>query len=278
VAGKTYDDFLVELRKWEGSTNYTIINEYGYLGVYQMGEEALIAAGLYKGDSTPKIRDWKGEWTGKAHEMGIKSHADFIGAKTDKDGKFLYEKVKIGKREVERIAQDPSKIENARKAQDEAVKVYHKDVWRIICHSNLDIHVGETYNGIRNTESGLIAGYHLVGLGVTYKSGIRRPGLKDYLDSKGIIIPTDGNKKNPRPITVYLKALGGYEVPFKTKPRIQSPTPVRVGTSKNLGVSPALPQGVAPPQPLPSSIGDRWPWDSNTYDDGLADRWKNMMP
>jgi hypothetical protein len=40
----------------------------------------------------------------------------------------------------------------------------------------------------------------------------------------------------------------------------------------------SIPQGVVPQQPLPNSIRDRWPWDSNTHDDGLADRWKYMMP
>jgi hypothetical protein len=40
----------------------------------------------------------------------------------------------------------------------------------------------------------------------------------------------------------------------------------------------SIPQGVVPPKPVPSSIRDRWPWDSNTHDDGLADRWKTMMP
>lgn len=275
MAGNTYDDFLAKLRELEGSTNYTVENPQHYLGAYQMGEEALTDAGLYKGDKTPKINDWQGGWTEKAHAMGIKSPADFIAAKVKEDGSF--ETVEVGKKKVKKIVQDPSKIENARKAQDEAVQVFHKDAWRIICHNNLDIHVGKTYNGIENTESGLIAGYHLVGLGKRLKSGKRRYGLKDYLQSEGKIIPTDGKDNEGTPITKYLKELGGYEVPFKVKPRIQSPAPVRVGTSKNLGVSPALPQGVAPPQPL-RSIRDRWPWDSNTYDDGLADRWKNMMP
>jgi hypothetical protein len=40
----------------------------------------------------------------------------------------------------------------------------------------------------------------------------------------------------------------------------------------------SVPQGLTPPQAVPVSIRDRWPWDSNTYDDGLADRWKYMMP
>ena len=276
VAGKTYDDFLAKLRELEGSTNYTVENPKHYLGVYQMGERALKAAGLYEGDTTPNINDWKGGWTEKAHSMGIKSPADFIGAKTDKDGKILYEKVKVGKREVERIAQDPSKIESARKAQDEAVKVFHKDVWRIICANQLDRHVGETYNGIKNTEAGLIAGYHLVGLGYTdKKTGERILGLEDYLKYEGKKIPKDGNGT---PVTKYLKVLGDYEVPFKVKPRIQSPAPSGVRTPKNQGVSDSPPQGVVPPQAIPSSIRDRWPWDSNNFDGGLADRWKNMLP
>jgi flagellum-specific peptidoglycan hydrolase FlgJ len=28
----------------------------------------------------------------------------------------------------------------------------------------------------------------------------------------------------------------------------------------------------------PASIYNRWPWDSNTYDDGIAGRWDKMMP
>ena len=44
------------------------------------------------------------------------------------------------------------------------------------------------------------------------------------------------------------------------------------------GKIPSIPKGAAPPQAVPSSIRDRWPWDSNNFDDGLADRWKNMMP
>ena len=35
----------------------------------------------------------------------------------------------------------------------------------------------------------------------------------------------------------------------------------------------SIPQGAVPPQAVPSGIRDRWPWDSNNFDDGLADRW-----
>jgi hypothetical protein len=44
------------------------------------------------------------------------------------------------------------------------------------------------------------------------------------------------------------------------------------------GEKSAIPNGIVPPQVLPGSIRDRWPWDSNNFNDGLADRWKNMLP
>ncbi len=36
-----------------------------------MGEMALKDAGYYKGDSTPRINDWIGEWTGKDGSIGV---------------------------------------------------------------------------------------------------------------------------------------------------------------------------------------------------------------
>lgn len=41
----------------------------------------------------------------------------------------------------------------------------------------------------------------------------------------------------------------------------------------------SVPKGIVPPQPVPGSIHDRW-WLTDGYlnDDGLADRWKYMMP
>jgi hypothetical protein len=50
------------------------------------------------------------------------------------------------------------------------------------------------------------------------------------------------------------------------------------GTIEVIEPSRGIPQGVVPPQAVPSSIRDRWPWDSNNFDDALADRWKNMLP
>lgn len=262
----TYNDFLAAVRERESRNRYTIVNQYGFLGAYQMGEAALIDAGFYLPDGTKK-NDWKGTWTSKSQDMGIHSKADFLGAKITK--------VKEKGKEIEKIEQDPEKIKNARMAQDEAVKAYYQKVWGYICHWQLDRYVNEEITGVTITESALIAAYHLVGLGTRDENSTKRKGLWLYLESEGRIDPEDANKTK---VSSYIREFSGYEVPFKAKARIKSPAPAGVRTTKKRGVSPALPRGIAPPQPLPSSIRDRWPWDSNTLDDGLADRWKYMMP
>ena len=266
MAGISYEEFLEAIRKAESSNRYTIENSYGYLGAYQMGETALIDAGFYLPDGTKK-NDWKGTWTSKAQDMGIRSKADFLGAKIGK--------VNVKGKKVEKIEQDPEKIENARNAQDEAVKEYFRKVWGYICHWQLDAYVNKEIKGVTITESSLIAAYHLVGVGTRDEKSTKRKGLWLYLESAGETDPEDANKTK---VSSYIKDFSGYDVPFKARPRIKSPAPPGVRTSKNQGVSSSMPQGVVPPQAVPSSIRDRWPWDGNTYDGGLANRWKIMMP
>ncbi len=146
---KTYDDFLEVVRNRESHNNYTAKNSYGFLGAYQLGEEGLTDAGFYAKDGT-KANDWIGSWTQKAQDMGISSQADFIGAKTDDKGNIVYEKVKLGKKEVSQIVKDPSKMKKAKEAQDAAVKSYYVAVWNYICHYQLDVdYVGKEINGVK---------------------------------------------------------------------------------------------------------------------------------
>jgi len=158
-----YEDFLRALGYRESSGRYNIENRYGYLGKYQMGEMALKDAGYYKGDSTPRINDWIGEWTGKD---GVWSKEDFL---------------------------------NNPQAQENAIREFHKKVWKYIKALGLDKYVGKTVAGIKITESGLIGGAHLVGV----------LNLKRFLHSNGQIIPKDGNGT---PITHYIELLNGYDV------------------------------------------------------------------
>ncbi len=162
-AASEYSDYLAALSAGESSSNPTSVNKYGYLGSYQMGESALIDAGYYLKDNTPNTNDWKGTWTGK---NGIHSKADFLA--------------------------------NAA-VQTQAIKDYNIKQWGYIQNLGLDSYLGQTVAGIVMTESGLLAGAHLVGVG----------GLKTFLQSNGAQIPSDGNNTA---ITHYLSTFNGYNV------------------------------------------------------------------
>ena len=73
LAAGTYADFLQSLARRESAGNSHAVNKYGYAGLYQMGEEALIDAGYYRRDGT-KSNDWRGNWTGK---NGVNSLNDY---------------------------------------------------------------------------------------------------------------------------------------------------------------------------------------------------------
>jgi len=157
-----YRDFLRALGYRESGGRYWIENRYGYLGKYQMGEAALKDAGYYKGDITRR-NDWIGEWTGKD---GIWSKEDFL--------------------------RNP-------RAQENAIREFHRKMWRYITALGLDRYVGKVVRGIVITESGLLGGAHLLGAG----------NLKRFLKSNGAIIPRDGNGT---PITHYIEKFGGYDI------------------------------------------------------------------
>ncbi len=157
-----YKDFLRALGYRESGGRYNIENTYGYLGKYQMGESALKDAGYYKGDPTSR-NDWIGEWTGK----------DRVWSKED----FL----------------------NNPRAQENAIREYHRKTWKYIRALGLDKYVGKTVKGIYITESGLIGGAHLLGTG----------NVKRFLKSNGRVIPRDGYGT---PITEYISKFSGYDV------------------------------------------------------------------
>lgn len=77
---KTYAQYLEDLAARESSGRSDSQNQYGYLGLYQMGEAALIDAGYYKKSSANYNNDWSGKFTGKD---GVYSKEDFCN--------YLYE-------------------------------------------------------------------------------------------------------------------------------------------------------------------------------------------
>jgi integrating conjugative element protein (TIGR03758 family) len=162
VAAGTYENYLVALRRFESGDNYTIVNPFGYAGWYQMGEMAMIDAGYYRRDGTPDRNDWNpANFTGK---NGINSLADFLN--------------------------NPAK-------QTQAITDYNQKQWSYITAMGLDRAIGRTINGIVITESGLLAGAHLVGIG----------GLQQFINSNGSIVPRDGTNT---PITKYVGDFGGF--------------------------------------------------------------------
>jgi hypothetical protein len=277
----TYEDFLAELRKAESTNRYHIKNMSNHLGAYQMSEIAMEDAGFYVKDRTPRTNDWVGSWTKKAQDMGINSQADFLGANTGERGEPKCKVIKNKKGDPVEIVceQNPEKIKNAQKAQEEAVRAYHHKLWEYILHRQLDEYVGEDINGVKITESALIAGYHLVGLGAKSESSPERKGLYLYLTTGGRIDPTDGKEGNRgTPVSKYIKRFNNYEVPFKKGVSIRSPQKSKSSKIPNKKTSSLNPQGSVPQRNNdPASIRDRWwVWDSNNFDDSLADRWKNL--
>jgi len=171
----TYEEFLKAIAAKESQGQYDKVSKAGYLGAYQMGEQALIEAGYYKRDDT-SANDWKGQWTGKNN---IKSKEEFLKSK---------------------------------EAQDAAIKELMKAQWKYITAYQLDSYDGQTLEGVKITVSGLLAGAHLVGA----------RALKSFFDSKGRIIPKDGNNV---PVTEYMTKFGGYETPFSPTKRAASQWP-----------------------------------------------------
>ena len=171
---KSMEEWLEELAKRESSGNYSAVNNYGYLGKYQMGEAALSDVGYYKGHSRSNNQEWKGKFSGKD---GVFSREDFL---------------------------------HNQQAQENAIRDYMKKQWSYIKNDKLTNYVGSNINGIDITESGLLGGAHLKGLG----------GVGKYLRSNGKVQPTDANGTN---VEEYIKKFGGYDVSEITDPTYYSP-------------------------------------------------------
>jgi Ca2+-binding RTX toxin-like protein len=160
----TYRDFLDALGDRESGGDYGIVNSYGYLGKYQFGELALIDVGYYTPDGTG-ANDWQaGYWTGK---NGIDSKADFLA-----DGA----------------------------AQEQAIRAYMKLQWVYLGATQR--FAGQEIGGLMVTESGLLAGAHLLGAGA----------VTAFLEAGAVAPPADAYGTA---ITEYMTLFAGYRTPFK---------------------------------------------------------------
>jgi Ca2+-binding RTX toxin-like protein len=151
----TYEDFLDYLAERESGAyenQYEAVNG-SYLGKYQMGEAALVAAGYVNEDGDTEDNDYSGGWTGKSN---VYSSQDFLD--------------------------DPL-------AQEEAVRKYHQDMYDQILYFHLDSYFGQTIGGILITPTGVLAAAHLKGIGNTAHPGIKQflesGGTIDGADDNG---------------------------------------------------------------------------------------------
>lgn len=167
--------FLKNLFQSEGGTNPKVVNQYGYIGKYQFGEDALIDLGYYKPDGTKnrtltgKFKyDWAGEWTGK---NGVTCRDDFLGSES---------------------------------AQDKAAREWVKLLCSRAKKFKLQQYIGSTINDIQITESGIIAAAHLRGFG----SG-KSPGVRQFLATHGGVDPKDANGT---PVSKYMRLFANYDL------------------------------------------------------------------
>ncbi|MBR5555699.1 hypothetical protein IKU74_06795 [bacterium] len=160
---KTLDEFYNDLGARESGGNYSSINKYGYIGKYQMGEAAMIDAGYYKKASGRYNNDWTGQFTGKD---GVYSIEDFLKNK---------------------------------QAQENAQKAFKQVQWEQLKAIGADKYIGKEINGVKVTQSGLLAAAHLKGPGA----------VKEYLQSDGKNIPRDAFGTS---VENYMKKFEGYDV------------------------------------------------------------------
>jgi len=150
------NDFYDALAQRESGGNAGVVNTYGYLGLYQLGEPAMMDASWY--DETPpnetSRNDWIGAWLSNAQVNGVTSKATYL-AKPN--------------------------------AQDIAVRRYHDRVAGYISSLGLLAYEGSTVNGVVITKSGLLAACHLLGCG-TVRDYLQSPGGGTPADAYGTTI------------------------------------------------------------------------------------------
>lgn len=150
------EDFYRALALRESGGNAAVVNTYGYLGLYQMGEPAMMDAAWYDevAPNETARNDWIGLWLARARNNGVTSRASYLARPA---------------------------------AQDVAVRQYHERVAVYISALGLLAYEGRVVNGIVITKSGLLAACHLLGCG-TVAEYLAAPGAGTPADAYGTTI------------------------------------------------------------------------------------------
>ena len=156
VSAGTFEDFLFAIAMRESNANPNAANTLGYLGMYQMGEIAMVDVKWYK--ETPpnetSKNDWTGAWLTGAQNNAVSSKGTFLG--------------------------------NA-PAQNVSIKIYYDNTWKYIKNLHLNDYEGQIIDGEVITRSGLLAGWHLLG-GVGLKKFLQSNGTDVPSDAYGTLI------------------------------------------------------------------------------------------
>ncbi len=114
----------------QGAAGYKSVNQYGYLGKYQFGKDALVDVGFMTKHEVIENgkRKTKYSWAGK---MGIRKTSDFL---------------------------------NSPKAQETAMGLFTQQNNKALKEAGAYNYVGKTIRGIKITQAGLLAARHLGGL------------------------------------------------------------------------------------------------------------------
>jgi len=87
---KGYNDYLNEFGYGESAGRYDVVNQYNYMGKYQIGYEALKDIGYVDYIGNDKSDD-KIIWTTKSNQMGIYNKDDFLNNVNDCQEKIKFE-------------------------------------------------------------------------------------------------------------------------------------------------------------------------------------------
>jgi|SRR5271165_2051186 len=156
--------FLVALAHRESTDDKTVINPFGYVGLFQMGGDALVDAQFYQLGPARNHNAWDGKITSRAAFVDVKSLQDY---------------------------------RNSAGAQELAVRAYHDVQWERLVRLGGSAAAETVISGINVTQSGLIAGAHLVGVG----------GVLRWVRSQGADDPLDGNQV---PVSDYVQEFSPF--------------------------------------------------------------------
>ena len=162
-------DFLHAVAQRESGGDARVINRAGFVGKYQFGEACLIDTGYYMSDGSNYRNNWAGRWTGK---NGVHSLDQFRSAPN---------------------------------VQDMAAVEWFKLLCKRARNLGLHRYYGATIAGVPITESGVLAGAHLVGLGTRKNPG----GVTTFLQTSGRKDPVDGMGTRA---SEYVRKFGGYDL------------------------------------------------------------------